>query len=78
MYHLTHIQYQSAVMASQETVSNPTIVDYLSDTCDSSLVGGKARNLWLLGRLVECKVPQWYCVTTEGFSQFVQVRPHDK
>lgn len=45
-----------------------------SERCDHSLVGGKAKNLWLLGRQVECQVPAWFCITTEAFSFFVQVR----
>ena len=39
-----------------------------------SSVGGKARNLWLLGGLAGCKVPDWFCVSAEGFDCFLQVR----
>ncbi len=50
------------------------IIDALSESCDHSLAGGKARNLWLLGKRVPTsQVPPWYCVTTEAFAQFVQV-----
>lgn len=53
----------------------PFIIDALSESCDHSLVGGKARNLWLLGKRVPAsRVPDWYCVTTEAFTQFIQVR----
>ena len=50
-----------------------TILDPSSEQCDHYLAGGKARNLWLLGRRVQCQVPQWFCVTTEAFGQFVEV-----
>ena len=51
----------------------PLIFDPSSDQCDHALVGGKARNLWLLGRQVQCSVPQWFCITTQAFTEFVQV-----
>jgi len=50
------------------------IVDSLSVSCDHGLVGGKARNLWLLGQRVrESRVPDWFCVSTQAFTQFIQV-----
>lgn len=61
-------------MASKESF----VVDVTSDTCESSLVGGKAKNLWRLSGLVDgtcARVPAWFCITTEAFSCFVQVGP---
>ena len=49
------------------------ILDSSSDRCEHALVGGKARNLWLLGRQVQCRVPRWFCVTTQAFTRFVEV-----
>ena len=59
-------------MAGEE----PFVVDFTSDSCESSLVGGKAKNLWRLSGLVDgtsAKVPAWFCITTKAFSCFVQV-----
>ena len=50
------------------------IVDTTSEQCWQHLMGGKARNLWRLSREVQCQVPQWFCITTEAFSLFIQVR----
>ena len=50
------------------------IVDPTSECCDHGLVGGKARNLWLLGKKVECQVPPWFCITTQAFDFFVEVK----
>ena len=44
-----------------------------SNTCDHFLVGGKARNLWLLGRQVDCPVPSWFAITTTAFTAYTQV-----
>lgn len=52
------------------------ILDDASEKCDSSLVGGKAHNLWeLKNRLShqQCLVPPWFCVTTSAFQQFIKV-----
>ena len=50
------------------------ILDPSSQQCDHALVGGKARNLWLLGRRVQCsQVPQWFCITTNAFTKFIEV-----
>jgi len=49
------------------------VVGPSSEHCNHILVGGKARNLWLLGQRVACPVPPWFCVTTEAFSLFVEV-----
>lgn len=49
------------------------IVEPSSDRCDHALAGGKARNLWLLEKQVQCRVPPWFCISTEAFSQFVEV-----
>lgn len=49
------------------------ILHYQSESCEHSLVGGKARNLWLLGRLVDCPVPPWFVVTTSSFDAFINV-----
>ena len=48
-----------------------------SNTCDHFLVGGKARNLWLLGRQVDCPVPSWFAVTTTAFTAYTQVSIDD-
>jgi pyruvate,water dikinase len=38
---------------------------------DISLVGGKAKNLWLLGRQVEeAPVPPWFVLTTDAFTAY--------
>ena len=47
--------------------------DAQSQACEHALVGGKARNLWLLGRLVDCPVPSWFSVTTDAFGAFIKV-----
>ena len=39
-------------------------------------VGGKARNLWLMGGMLECRVPEWFCITTAAFNQFCTVNTH--
>ena len=49
------------------------VKDAESVSCDHALVGGKARNLWLLGRLVGCPVPRWFALTTAAFTRFVEV-----
>ena len=51
------------------------IVDYRSEDCKSSQVGGKAYNLWRLGKslLEDCQVPAWFCLTTQAFDLFLQV-----
>lgn len=50
------------------------IVDFRSEDCKSSFAGGKAYNLWKLGRRLEkCKVPPWFCLTTDAFQLFIQV-----
>ena len=48
--------------------------------CSKRLVGGKAVNLWHLGKKLQdfeksadVKVPQWFALTTEAFSLFVKV-----
>ncbi len=61
-------------MADQTDEGKATlIVDPFFVTCEHRLVGGKGRNLWLLGQQVSCQVPEWFCVTTEAFDCFVQV-----
>ena len=46
-----------------------------SETCEGSLVGGKAKNLWLLGQKVAAApVPPWFVLTTEAFASFLHVR----
>ena len=60
---------------SAETKENLVFVkDAASEICPHALVGGKARNLWLLGKLVSCRVPPWFAVTTDSFTYFVEVR----
>ena len=51
------------------------LVDFGSEACSSSSVGGKAYNLWRLGRslLEGCKVPPWFCLTTQAFQHYLQV-----
>ena len=52
----------------------PLILDFASEKCSPSVVGGKAHNLWKLGRsLQDCKVPPWFCLTTEAFQLFIKV-----
>ena len=48
--------------------------------CSKRLVGGKAVNLWHLGKTLQgfekasdVEVPQWFALTTEAFSLFVKV-----
>ena len=65
-------------MASSDPPNVRLILEPSSERCEHALVGGKARNLWLLGRQVQCKVPQWFCITTEAFTQFVEVHVHVK
>ncbi|XP_064399663.1 rifampicin phosphotransferase-like isoform X2 [Halichondria panicea] len=61
------------MVTEQDSSSIPIIIDSFSESCDHSLVGGKARNLWLLGKRVPAsRVPDWFCVTTEAFTQFIQ------
>lgn len=43
-----------------------------SESCEGNLVGGKAKNLWLLGRKVTAApVPHWFVLTTEAFTSFL-------
>ena len=49
------------------------VLDAGSVSCDQSLAGGKARNLWLLGQLVGCPVPSWFVLTTNAFTRFIEV-----
>lgn len=41
--------------------------------CEPHAVGGKARNLWLLGKQVDCPVPDWFVLTTTAFTAFLNV-----
>ena len=46
-----------------------------SESCEGNLVGGKAKNLWLLGKKVTAApVPHWFVLTTEAFTSFLFVR----
>ena len=63
---------QRAAMQDNKA-ENVFFIDPTSESCSHQLVGGKARNLWLLGRMVTCKVPPWFCITTEAFGLFVEV-----
>jgi len=49
-------------------------VDEKDEECESSLVGGKAYNLWLLSHRYKLNVPTWFVITSQYFTQFVQVR----
>ena len=60
-------------MDTAEPLAVRLILDPSSKQCEHALVGGKARNLWLLGKQVQCRVPQWFCITTEAFTKFVEV-----
>lgn len=46
----------------------------LSESCEGNLVGGKAKNLWLLGQQVQCPVPPWFALTTAAFTAYLNVR----
>lgn len=48
-------------------------MDEKDEECESSLVGGKAFNLWLLSHRYKLNVPTWFVVTSQYFTQFVQV-----
>ena len=49
-------------------------MDEKDEECESSLVGGKAYNLWLLSHRYKLNVPTWFVITSQYFTQFVQVR----
>ena len=49
------------------------LVDQSSPSCPSQLVGGKGHNLWVLGSMEGCQVPDWFCITTDAFSTFIEV-----
>ena len=48
-------------------------LDSSSLSCDQLLAGGKAKNLWLLGQMVDCPVPPWFVITTSGFDHYIKV-----
>ena len=64
----------TSVKSTHKLIDRVFITDGQSDTCPQALVGGKARNLWMLGQLVNCSVPPWFAVTTDAFTRFMQVK----
>ena len=49
------------------------LLDLASPSCPSHMVGGKGHNLWVLGSMEGCQVPDWFCITTNAFSTFIEV-----
>ena len=49
------------------------LLDQNSPSCPSHLAGGKGHNLWVLGSMEGCTVPDWFCITTDAFSAFIEV-----
>lgn len=49
------------------------LLDQSSPDCPSHLSGGKGHNLWVLGSMNGCQVPEWFCITTNAFSAFIEV-----
>ena len=52
------------------------LLDHTSSSCPASLAGGKGHNLWELGRIEGCQVPEWFCITTDAFTAFIEVYNH--
>ena len=52
------------------------LLDKSSPSCPSHLAGGKGHNLWVLGSMEGCQVPDWFCITTNAFSAFIEVLYH--
>lgn len=75
LYQLSHTHVPAASFAiSSLAEQGMMILDFESEECSSTLAGGKAHNLWRLGQSLEqCKVPPWFCLTTEAFQLFIQV-----
>ena len=48
------------------------LLDQASHSCPSRLAGGKGHNLWVLGSMPGCQVPDWFCITTNAFSTFIE------
>ncbi|CAI8037287.1 Prodigiosin synthesizing transferase PigC [Geodia barretti] len=48
------------------------LLDQNSPSCPSHLAGGKGHNLWVLGSMEGCTVPDWFCITTDAFSTFIE------
>ena len=49
------------------------LLDQSSPSCPSHLAGGKGHNLWVLGSMEGCTVPDWFCITTNAFAAFIEV-----